>query len=220
MDLNYLFASIASGSRHVCHSERRGPSHRRPRRRIFQRRLHFGGEFLEHVLDFGKWEIWTCRSHSSRHRAFMLIKIHVKHICFFCERYYTLISYVIWDIYEKLQFRVVLFTLELRIMKFLTLLIVLSYVVKSFGQNCWIEGECTGSAMKSVNKKDRRDCLEECQQTGGCEWFTWYNDGFCALFDKNCTSSIDTSCSGFWCQSGERDCSGKLATGCWYKKGF
>ncbi len=77
---------------------------------------------------------------------------------------------------------------------------------------CCIPGECTRSSYWTQNTNDRGECLRACQADPFCEWWTWYSDGFCALFDDKDCGTIDTTCSGpqYNCWSGEDDCTTDL----------
>jgi hypothetical protein len=68
---------------------------------------------------------------------------------------------------------------------------------------CSIQGSCNGIKMHSEEMQTAKDCLQLCDATPGCRWFTFYTlVPVCVLFE-NCPS-IDESCED--CISGERRC--------------
>jgi hypothetical protein len=68
---------------------------------------------------------------------------------------------------------------------------------------CSIQGSCNGIKMHSEEMQTAKDCLQLCDSTRGCRWFTFYTlVPVCVLFE-NCPS-IDESSED--CISGERRC--------------
>jgi hypothetical protein len=68
---------------------------------------------------------------------------------------------------------------------------------------CSIKGNCIGIRIQSEEMATAEDCLQLCNATRGCRWFSFYTlVPECVLF-KNCPS-IDESCED--CVSGERRC--------------
>jgi hypothetical protein len=68
---------------------------------------------------------------------------------------------------------------------------------------CSIQRSCNGIKMHSEEMQTEKECLQVCDSTGGCPWFTFYTlIPVCILFE-NCPS-IDESCED--CISGERRC--------------
>jgi hypothetical protein len=68
---------------------------------------------------------------------------------------------------------------------------------------CSIKGNCNGKIIHSEEIQTEKSCLQLCDSTRGCRWFTFYTlVPVCVLFE-NCPS-IDESCED--CISGERRC--------------
>jgi hypothetical protein len=68
---------------------------------------------------------------------------------------------------------------------------------------CSIQGSCNGIKMHSEELQTEKECLQLCDSTRGCRWFTFYTlVPVCVLFE-NCPS-INESCED--CISGERRC--------------
>ncbi len=68
---------------------------------------------------------------------------------------------------------------------------------------CSVKGNCIGIRIQSEETPTAEDCLQLCDLTQGCRWFSFYTlVPECVLF-QNCLS-IDESCED--CISGERRC--------------
>ncbi len=68
---------------------------------------------------------------------------------------------------------------------------------------CLIQGNCNGKIIHSEEIQTAKECLQLCDSTHGCRWFTFYTlVPVCVLFE-NCPT-IDESCED--CISGERRC--------------
>ena len=68
---------------------------------------------------------------------------------------------------------------------------------------CSIKGSCNGKIVHSEEIQTTNDCLQLCDSTRGCRWFTFYTlVPVCVLFE-NCPS-IHETCED--CISGERRC--------------
>ena len=68
---------------------------------------------------------------------------------------------------------------------------------------CSIQGNCNGKIIHSQEIQTAKECLQLCDSTRGCRWFTFYTlVPVCVLFE-NC-ASIDESSED--CISGERRC--------------
>ncbi len=68
---------------------------------------------------------------------------------------------------------------------------------------CWAEGECMGIVDFFDEQATANDCLQLCNSTLGCRWFTFYSPSSECLLYQTCLS-IDASCKD--CISGERRC--------------
>ncbi len=53
---------------------------------------------------------------------------------------------------------------------------------------------------------DAQNCLEMCQQSGDCEYFTFYEEDHSCLTFVNCLTFSTNSCTN--CFSGESSCEG------------
>ena len=74
---------------------------------------------------------------------------------------------------------------------------------------CWLQGECSGIADHAVPCQSSMDCLQICNTTIGCRWWTFDSTvNECVLF-KTCVE-IDESCKD--CVSGERRCIDDVTT--------
>ena len=74
---------------------------------------------------------------------------------------------------------------------------------------CWLQGECSGIADHAVPSQSSMDCLQICNTTIGCRWWTFDSTvNECVLF-KTCVE-IDESCKD--CVSGERRCIDDVTT--------
>ncbi len=70
---------------------------------------------------------------------------------------------------------------------------------------CFISGECSnGQELNILPSKDELQCLESCQQTANCTWFSFYPDSSTCNLLSSCATIEDTNCSN--CISGEREC--------------
>jgi hypothetical protein len=95
---------------------------------------------------------------------------------------------------------------DLAIMAFSTLLLLmLSILGLTMGQDCFVPGGCVNSSFVAVSHPiDSRGCLEDCQNQDGCNWFTYFNPShICQIF--NDCKSLDQDCTD--CVSGEVSCS-------------
>eukprot|EP00095_Tigriopus_kingsejongensis_P004225 maker-scaffold74_size411160-snap-gene-3.17 protein:Tk04225 transcript:maker-scaffold74_size411160-snap-gene-3.17-mRNA-1 annotation:"type iv pilus-associated protein" len=79
-------------------------------------------------------------------------------------------------------------------------------VVNAAGLQCFVDGECLDSMLIDVEPTNTSSmCLHHCQNTRGCEWFTWYKDtSLCASLSV-CLRLNGTYC-GDNCVSGEVEC--------------
>ena len=68
---------------------------------------------------------------------------------------------------------------------------------------CQVEGNCQGIALHSEQTATDEDCLQLCDLTLGCRWFTFFTSGSECVLLQNCPT-IDESCED--CISGERRC--------------
>ncbi len=73
----------------------------------------------------------------------------------------------------------------------------------SFTNILFFQGNCVGIDFLTEKIPTAQDCLQLCNSTSGCRWFTFYQSvSECILF-RNCPT-IDESCED--CVSGERQC--------------
>ncbi len=79
---------------------------------------------------------------------------------------------------------------------------------------CRVKGECLGIVDHVEEVQSVEDCLQRCNSTFGCAWFTYYVTASECLLFKNCPS-IDESRED--CISGERRCIDDLPQG-WNNK--
>ena len=68
---------------------------------------------------------------------------------------------------------------------------------------CFVEGECQGIVDIIKTSASAEECLQLCDSTFGCRWFTFYSTGSECILFKSC-STIDATCEA--CVSGERRC--------------
>ncbi len=68
---------------------------------------------------------------------------------------------------------------------------------------CWVQGECKGIVDFFEEQATTNDCLQLCNSTLGCRWFTFYSPSSNCLLYQTCLS-INESCGD--CISGERRC--------------
>ncbi len=68
---------------------------------------------------------------------------------------------------------------------------------------CFVEGECQGIFDVIKIAVSAEECLQFCNSTFGCRWFTFYSAALECILLKSC-STIDESCQE--CISGERRC--------------
>ena len=77
---------------------------------------------------------------------------------------------------------------------------------------CWIQGQCEGNMIYTVQASTQQECLQLCKETNQCRWFTFLekNDAgdFCILY-QDCPA-LDESCSA--CISAESRCEEELST--------
>ena len=70
---------------------------------------------------------------------------------------------------------------------------------------CFVEGQCLGSFLGTLETDDAEDCLEVCQDTDGCGWFSYdSSDGLC-LLTADC-QEVDEGCGS--CVAGQVECDG------------
>jgi len=69
--------------------------------------------------------------------------------------------------------------------------------------NCWIQGECLGIVDFFDEQPSANDCLQLCNSTFGCRWFTFHSPSSECLLYQTCPA-IDETCEA--CISGERRC--------------
>lgn len=71
--------------------------------------------------------------------------------------------------------------------------------------DCFVEGECTRSSLIDITNQDTINyCLNHCQKTEGCSWFTFDSDDYVCETLRNCVQLTSSYCSN--CISGERNC--------------
>ena len=84
--------------------------------------------------------------------------------------------------------------------------IILVFIKSSFALTCFEKGECLNSYLLDVAETESpQQCLVQCKQTQGCNWFTlnpFFNH--CELF-SDCLTFSEASCPE--CISGEVGCS-------------
>ncbi len=69
---------------------------------------------------------------------------------------------------------------------------------------CWVQGSCQGILVDDTASDSGNDCLEICQDTENCSWFTYDSvEGDCILLED--CQQLDTTC--VTCSSGQRSCS-------------
>jgi hypothetical protein len=68
---------------------------------------------------------------------------------------------------------------------------------------CFIKGECQGVIDKIKSTASAEECLQLCNSTFGCRWFTFYATTTECIILRSC-STIDETCEA--CVSGERRC--------------
>lgn len=65
------------------------------------------------------------------------------------------------------------------------------------------KGLCLGTTLTSSSQVDKAGCVELCQVTTGCEYYSYDNsDGYCGIY-SNCPI-VDPTC--LTCTSGENEC--------------
>jgi hypothetical protein len=85
------------------------------------------------------------------------------------------------------------------------LLLILSLLALTMGQDCFVPGGCVNSSLVGFSQpSDSRGCQVDCQVKDGCNWFTYREQlNLCEQF-KDC-NSLDQDCTE--CVSGEVSCS-------------
>jgi hypothetical protein len=68
---------------------------------------------------------------------------------------------------------------------------------------CFIEGQCQGIVDIIKTSTSAEECLQLCDSTFGCRWFTFFSTASECILLKSC-STVDESCEA--CLSGERRC--------------
>ncbi|TRY70202.1 hypothetical protein TCAL_09641 [Tigriopus californicus] len=90
----------------------------------------------------------------------------------------------------------------------LTLILIVGtvFVGLSHGElQCFIPGECLDSLIVDISPSNNsRECLQKCQNTRGCEWFTYYNQTKLCASLTTCLNLNATHCTD--CISGEDEC--------------
>ena len=77
--------------------------------------------------------------------------------------------------------------------------------IAAFAQQCDIPGFCEGSTIGVSFFDTDIECIQFCQETDGCEWYSYNSDSsLCSAF-ADCPT-LDTSCEPS-CVSGENECS-------------
>jgi hypothetical protein len=70
---------------------------------------------------------------------------------------------------------------------------------------CFISGECSnGQELDNLSSKNEFQCLESCQQTANCTWFSFHPDSSTCNLLSSCKTIEDATCLN--CISGEREC--------------
>jgi hypothetical protein len=89
------------------------------------------------------------------------------------------------------------------------LLLTLSFLGLTMGQDCFVPGGCVNSSLVDISHpSDSRGCLVDCQGKDGCNWFTYseqlnlcelFND--CQSLNQDCTECVsgEVSCSAYQC---------------------
>ncbi len=68
---------------------------------------------------------------------------------------------------------------------------------------CWVQGSCQGILIDNIAAENDNNCLEVCQETDNCLWFTYNRlDGACLLLED--CQQLDMSCDT--CVSGQSVC--------------
>ncbi len=74
---------------------------------------------------------------------------------------------------------------------------------------CFEEGECTDSLILDVwhDIENSETCLETCQESVDCNYFTFYEEDNSCLSFANCVTFSTDTCTD--CYSGDRSCIGE-----------
>ncbi len=86
----------------------------------------------------------------------------------------------------------------------------ISFIVTGEGlPACFENGECTESLLLKYQHEiySKEGCLDMCQQTSECEYFTYYEDDSSCLAFANCVTFSTDTCSD--CYSGYKSCEGR-----------
>ena len=66
-------------------------------------------------------------------------------------------------------------------------------------------GQCLGTAIKVVETTNARECLQQCQNVPGCEWFSYLpSDSTCSM-TSDC-AFVDETCVSGGCVFGFINC--------------
>ncbi len=68
---------------------------------------------------------------------------------------------------------------------------------------CFVAGECEGILIETVASTSADQCLQLCNSTASCRWFTFQSEAAKCILFQSC-DALDDSCSA--CVSGERRC--------------
>ena len=99
--------------------------------------------------------------------------------------------------------------IKLNALLFKTLFLLLTFWTSpALGQTsigCNMDGECKGSLYMDVSSQETvGDCLEQCQATIGCQYWTYYRESKGCLGFVNCDHLTAEDCTD--CVSGDKGC--------------
>ena len=69
------------------------------------------------------------------------------------------------------------------------------------------EGQCLGPVLGTEFEENPNDCLDLCQSTDGCEWFSYHTDDSACILTTEC-QFVDETCIGT-CFYGDKACEPK-----------
>ncbi len=83
---------------------------------------------------------------------------------------------------------------------FASVLLIAAFVGVSSGQQCNVKGQCVGDVLDFSFPTTSLDCLEACQDTDGCTWYSFdTSSSFCGSY-STCDYVDAELCPA--CQSG------------------
>ena len=77
------------------------------------------------------------------------------------------------------------------------------FAIGSDSLTCYEEGQCQGTLLNAQVKHTYNECLDFCQNTSECQWFTFFDDTENCILQLDCPF-IDKSCQ--FCHVGQTSC--------------